>query len=336
MRRAIQVFLIVTLAMATAIRFPASASAADSSSAWRAIAEQAMTLHDQPETVKPDLPAFLKGARLMAIGEMYGYTDPRVQPLIDELMAMRNADGGWGTGIAKDWFNDGTVNSNTVSYTVTTAGHVGIPLLRAYLGGADVSPDVIHGIVYFLTTLPRINTAEGTCVAYSKSANDAKPGYCVHNVNAGVAAFLNEAAAAGFSRKGSARLIVSITQREVAAYNETISGWTYSDASSGIQDRDHGAYSAQSMADLAWPVGREAAYMIMVTAGTDDNLKRGHMRIPSFPAGPGTNSATHKTLWCELGDKYLAEATAYVTSKAGDRTSLMQAAGFAIANAKAC
>jgi hypothetical protein len=316
--------LILTATLLLMTPSPAASAEPDRSEQWRQIAVTALQ-SAEAAPAPTSFRVFANGGLLRAYGGLYGWDHPRVPELIGAIMADRNPDGGWGIGEARDYFADGTVNPADTTYTVTIADHVGGPLLDAHLGGALDDPEPIQTIVYLLTTTPRIDTAAGSCLAYSRRANDAKPGWCVHNVNAGAAAFLQRAAAAGYARRGSAMLVATITQREVSAWLPAYAAWKYSDAAGKVQDPDHGSYSAASLHALAYPIGREAAYKLMVTTGADDNLRRAHLRLPGLGG-----------IMCQLGDAHLDEARAYVAAAAGDRMRLAQAAQLATANAREC
>jgi hypothetical protein len=201
-------------------------------------------------------------------------------------------------------------------------------------------PEPLQTITKLLvSSTARATTSAGQCVAYSRSANDAPvPGKRVHNVNAGVADYLTQASAAGFGRTGLQSLVVDITRFSVTAYNTDWDGWPYLDGRTVVQDPDHGAYTARSLYFLTYPVGREAVYRVLNTdyAGAPEGA-RGHMQLVSTPGGPGSQGVADPltTLWCEMGDRWLAEAQSYVSASAGDCMRLAQAAAWASANADA-
>jgi len=272
---------------------------------------------------------------LLAIARLYGWDDPRIAPLLAQLLAERNPDGGWGIGIPRGGLSGGTNPADT-TYTVTLAGHVGPALLAAYQAGALTDPEPLRTITALLMTTGRISSADGQCVIYSRSSNDAN--HCVHNVNAGVASYLTQASAAGFGRSGLQRLVVDITRYEVSAYRTDWAGWPYKDSQSTEQDPDHGSYSAVSLYFLTYPVGREAAYQLLAAPATADDGRRAHLSLVSLPGGPGSQGLADPstTLWCEMGDQWLTEATAYVASATGDAMRLSQAASAAAADSIAC
>lgn len=302
---------------------------------WRAVADDALARFEQT-TVGPAWRPFIYSHALLAVGRLHGWDDPRVPGLIGELLDARNPDGGWGTGAARKSL-DGTTAPADTTYTVTLAGHVGPALLEAWKGHAYTDPEPLQTITKILVSQTvRMTDATGVCVAYSRYAGDATP--CVHNVNAGVADYLTQASAAGFGRSGLQKLVVDITRREVTSYNTAWAGWPYADGRTVEQDADHGAYSGRSLYFLTYPVGREAVYAGLNPAALDDAGRRAHLQLVSVPGGPGSQGLVDPTttLWCEMGDRWLPEATAYVASVAGDPMRLAQAAAWAAANANAC
>jgi hypothetical protein len=213
-------------------------------------------------------------------------------------------------------------------------------MLAAWKGGALTDPEPLRRITQLLMSTARYVTADGTCVAVSRDPNDAgsaaDPAYCIHNINAGVAQYLTEVGAAGFGYSGYQALIVAITRFEISTYTPAWAGWAYQNTGRAEQDVDHGSYSAQSMYGLAYPIARESAYQLLANPAVDDNGRRAHLRLPALPGGPGSTLANGDTIWCQLGDKWLAEARAYVDASAGDAKRLAQASMFAALNAKAC
>jgi hypothetical protein len=242
---------------------------------------------------------------------------------------LQNPDGGYGLNYAWDALSDGTVNPAATTYTVTLAGHVGMPLLEGYRAGA-VPPELVQQIVDLVVATPRIDTADGICLAYSHHANDSGPGNCVHNINAGAAAFLLEAQAAGFAISDGANgdnLIAGITRREVAAYLPAERSWPYRDNRNDLQDTDHNSYSAESMYYLAPAIGRQVAYHHMKLELADNPMAPiAHLRLTSLPYRSGGPN------WCKLGERWLGEAREFAS--VGDR--LPQVAYYAARNAEVC
>lgn len=271
-----------------------------------------------------------------ATGRVYGWSHTWTTNYLNTVYALANPNGGYGLNRPYDAFNDGSVNPSTATYTVTLADHVGPILLAGYQAGV-VPRDKVQSIVDLLMTTPRVPVPVGQCVAYSRQTVDAQPGYCVHNVNAGVAAFLSDAAAAGIGATGQAKLIADITQHEVGAYRPARAWWPYI-ADGADQDTDHDSYSADSMYRLAYWIGRESVYQHMANVNADNAASPlAHMRLTSMPGGNSSMARTGGTLWCEMGDKWTAEANAFIANPppaAGTR--LAQAAYFSARNAAAC
>lgn len=311
------------------------------SDGWRTRAQTAVAAFETVDNGTEG--AFAYAFMAQAIARLYGWDDPRVQPYLDRVYALRNPDGGWGLNYAYDALGNGTVNPPDTTYTVTLAGHVGPVLLDGYRAGVIPREDV-KTIVDLLMSTPRIsyNTQFGTCLAYSRNSNDTVTYGCVHNVNAGAGAFLLSADAANVGATGLQRLVVDITRRETYAYLPTVTvngvtrtaWWRYMDTTS-LNDTDHNSYQAESMYVLAYPVGREAAYNHMTNTLADNSASPiAHMRLTGLPGGPASMSG-ETTLWCELGDQWLAEYDAFVASELPHQR-YAQAAYYASANALAC
>ncbi|MFY1686505.1 hypothetical protein [Plantactinospora sp. WMMB782] len=280
--------------------------------------------------------AYAYASMAEACGRVYGWGHTWTTTYFNTVYNLRNPDGGWGLSRAYDAFGDGSVNDPQTTYTVTLADHVGMPLLAGYQAGV-VPKARVQGIVDMLMAMPRVPVDRGQCVAYSTRADDAQPGYEVHNVSAGVGYFLHRAGALGLGATGMHRLITDISIHQVDAYRTADIWWPYL-ADGPNQDPDHQAYSAQSMYPIAYWVGREAIYKLMTTAYPDDPMSPlAHMRLVSTPGGVASWSRTHGspiTLWGELGDQWLAEASAFITNPPGGYplTRLAQAALFCARN----
>jgi hypothetical protein len=325
------------LAVLALLLVPGQPAWADRGDEWRARALDALAaLEALPDSAQAFPIAYQLGATAM----LHGWDDPRVEPLLDRLYDVRNADGGWGLGYAYDFGGDGSTNPASTTYTVTLAGHVGPTLLAGYKAGKVPKAD-IQTLVNLLMSTPRINyeTARGACLAYSRHANDNLTWACVHNVNAGAGHFLQEAAGAGVTATGMQKLIADITRREAYAYQPTISGrdawWRYADTSA-LNDADHNSYEAASMYHLAYGIGREPVYQHMADEWTDNAAAPiAHMRLTSMPGGPGSMSGS-TTRWCVMGDQWFGEYDAFVASNSGSQVRLAQAAYYAARNSLAC
>jgi hypothetical protein len=334
-RRSLRLTLLAAV-LTAAFVFPGPVPAAASARGdwWRA---QAITALGRATATGPDSTvggAFYYAHAAYASALLYGWNHAGALALLAKLRALRNPDGGYGVGRAWDAFQDGTTNPADTTYVVTVAGHAGPVLLSAYQAGL-VPRSEIQALVDVVVRAPRVPVDRGQCVAYSTAVADA--GRCVHNVSAGAARFLQDAARAGFGATGMHRLITDVTIQELVAYREAGQWWPYLD-DGAAQDADHNAYSAASMYRLAYWVGREAVYRMMTTAyGDNGQASLVHAVLTATPGGVaslGLEDPT-TTLWCELGDRWRAEQSAYLADvTGGDRAAQFAAA--AALNAKVC
>ena len=264
-------------------------------------------------------------------GKLNGWSHSYTQAYLSKLYSLVNPDGGWGLGYAYDAFGDGSINPATTTYAVTLAGHVGPPLLAGYQAGA-VPRARVQTVVDLLVQMPRVPVDDGQCVAYSTEPADGAGGMCVHNVNAGVGAFLDRAAQYGLGATGMHRLITDISVHEVHAYRPTAQWWPYQ-ADGPDQDVDHQSYSAQSMYPLSYWVGREAVYRVMDVDWPDVHAAIAYARLTGTPGGVASWSRTSPglPLWCEMGDRWTGRIDAYL---AGPRTA-RQLAQIALYSARA-
>lgn len=304
---------------------------------WRAIAQRALTQLQVLDTGGPQAATTLAyAAQTTAWLSPLGWADPGAAAYLTRLYATANPDGGYGLGFAYDAHQDGTVNPATTTYTVTLAGYVGPVLLDAYRHGpAGLVPRAkVQQVFDLLVTMPRIDTAAGRCISYSRSVNDSKPGLCVHNVSAGAASWMLDAGLDGFATPWW--LIQGITKRELSAYNATTRFWPYKDTPSQQQDADHNSYSTESMYGLAYPVAYSAAY-VALTAEPDGHAQTPlvYMRLTGLPPAP-TAMSGDTTIWCLLGDSWLVESDAYVTANFSNIGRLAQAAYYSARAARAC
>jgi hypothetical protein len=309
---------------------PTPAAAVDRPTWWRGLAEQALAdfaAVDQDNQTAHAY-SYIAGAR----AQLFGWEDAQVGVMLDKLRSLQNPDGGYGLGFAYDFAGNGSVNPSSTTYTVTLADHVGPILLDGFKAGIIPFSEV-KSIVTLLMSTPRIvsaNSPYGQCIAYSRHSNDNAAALCVHNVSAGAARFLLDAAAAGVGAGGLAVLVVDITRRETFAYLPAARWWRYMDTPS-MQDADHNSYSAESMYHLAYPIGREVAYWHMTNAPTDNAAAPiAHLRLPGLPPRPGSMSADGTTtLWCELSDQWRGELEAFADSSSSDGRRLAQIAYYA-------
>lgn len=331
MRRFLALFSAVLLAVALG-PMPAQADRADD---WRAIAQRALdqfNVLDTGGTLQASNLA--QAAQATAWLSPSGWADPAAGALLTRLYATANPDGGYGLGVAYDAHGDGTVNPATTTYIVTLAGHVGPVLLDAYRNGAAPRAKV-QVIFDLIATAPRIDTSAGRCFAYSRNANDAQPGLCVHNVNAGSAAFLLEAGKDGFAIPWW--LVQGVIKRELSAYNASTRFWPYRDnMAPAPQDADHNSYNAESMYDLAYPVAYSASY-VALTAAPDGVASTTivYMRLAGLPPAP-TAMSGDTTIWCVLADQWLDEVNAYVTANLTNIGRMASTAYYTARASRAC
>lgn len=309
MRRRIAFTL--TAAIVAVFLCPPQAGASARGDAWRAVALEAWRAARYGAGTS-ETPHFY-AAQTATAAWLYGWDHVYTTAYVTRVLGMANPDGGWGLNSAYDAFQDGTVNAADTTYTVTLTDHVGPVLLAGYRAGV-VARARVQTVVDLLMSTPRVPVPRGVCVAYSRSAYDAAAG-CVHNVNAGVGSFLQQAAAAGLGATGMHRLIADITVAEVDAYLPAAIGWPYIAGQTTVQDADHNAYSAESVLRLAYWVGREVAHR---EATTDSGDPVAHLRLVSLPGGVAGTSGT-TTLWCVLGDQWMGEVDAYVSGTLSPR-----------------
>lgn len=304
---------VIALLVAVLVLLPLSASAQmkqTRAEEWRAIAVSALDEFKQRDDGALRVNSYAWA--LEAEWRLNGFDSQYGQTLLAKVLSMKNPDGGYGLPFAYDKFNDGTVNPETTTYTVTLAGHVGPVLLLGYEHGV-VPHDEVWTIVNLLVRYtPHIDTAAGMCLAYSRSSNDSKPGMCTHNVNAGAAAFLLDANAHGVGRSGLAALVEGILRREVSAYTigpvspeGYIDWWRYSDAE-GWQDPDHNSYTVESMFSLAPQIGQNAGVNMMIKPWPLITAGLIHSRLAALPVIPGFSN------WCVLGDQWIPEVQQFV------------------------
>lgn len=335
MRRLLAALSAAVLTAAFLCPLPAAAGDPVRAEAWRTIAQRALdrlNVLTATGTQRSFTLAF--AAQSTAWLSPDGWQDPAALAYLDRVYATANPDGGYGLGYAYDAHGDGTVNPATTTYVVTLAGHVGPVLLDGYRAGV-VPRAKVQTVFDLVATAPRIDTSAGRCVAYSRSSNDAKAGLCVHNVNAGAAAFLLDAGRDGFAVPWW--LVQGIVKRELSAYNATTRYWPYRDnMSPDPQDADHNSYTVEAMYPLAYPVGYSAAYVMMTAEpDTDPATPIVGMRLTALPPEPTATSGS-TTVWCLLGDSWLDDADGFVTANWSDPVRIAQVAYYAARASRAC
>src|SRR5882672_6393733 len=261
--------------------------------------------HSAPATVTPSTSVLSLAYAGIADATLNGWSDPEVTTLLDDVIALRNPDGGWGVNVATDYFADGTVNPATTSYTVTMADHVGPFLLGAYQHGL-IGVEPLTTIGSLLVHMPSWSVNGGICLAYSESPNDhVNSGYCVHNVNAAAGLFLTQLAAAGVSIPGATSIRAGIVKTEVVAYNGTALNWPYKQAAlTAYEDKDHEALNVEALLTEAPSLGYVPQVNIILNAfPTDTNSRLAHFRL-------GSTRCSSANQWFGEFDDWLANPPA--------------------------
>lgn len=218
-----------------------------------------------------------------------GWHDPKVQELLYDLYDLKKYRGGYGMSERWDAFQDGTWNAESTVYTVTVADHVGPVLLEGYRNGA-VPESEIYYLVDSLMDIKVIGTGHGKCMIYSSNVRSDSD-WCVINVSAGGAAFLQEAWDAGIRRPGQLALVNDlkpfITWSYEKAHEERVrrnrikrvdkpgfwayayvkraDGWKFS-RQGRAQDWNHNGYTAESAWTLGLPSGRDSVRKMLDTS----------------------------------------------------------------------
>jgi hypothetical protein len=312
---------------------------------WRGLATSALARFVAADNGAGQV--FGYGMAAGASGVLNGWGHATTTRLLSELLDTQITPGRYGLRRPYDAFSDGTTNPATTAYSVSVAGPAGNTLLAAYVGGATVvARSDVQACINTLMKFPRIPVARGAAVAYSDNPNDNPTGKGpgqVHNVSAGVGAFLADCNAAGFGATGMQRLIADIGLCETVSFKESWLGWPYKDADATIQDADHGSYTVEAFYGRTggcigpyWSA-REACYRMMTTSYA--NQTKGqivHTRLASLPGGPGSWSTVYPgySLWSEYGyTKWRAEQDAYAAAVTGE--SAAQFAYYAALNVAA-
>lgn len=289
---------------------------------WNRNARNALTKFASIDTGNEEVMAYSHVAG--ASGRLNGWSSPVTIGYINKVYSLEKTTGGWGLSYSYDAFSDGSINPVSTVYAVTLAGHVGSILLEGYNAGV-VPASKIQWIVDKLVSMPRVPVSVGKCVAYSDQIADGKTGLCVHNVNAGVGAFLAQASMSGFTASGMSELISGINTQESTTYSATSKFWAYYNGKpTTLQDPDHNSYSAESMYLLNRSISKDSAAHMMKTFWPSDTLSPiVHMRLTSLPDGSQRVA----------GDKYFTEVANFIAKPpalAGNR--LAQAAYYSSRN----
>lgn len=273
-----RILALLTLVAGLILVVPAAANSTPDS--WHARALAALTAWHTQDDATPSTSVLAISAAGMAEGTLNGWGSPEVATLLGRVMALRNADGGWGLNATFDAFGDKTVNPASTTYAITLADHVGPFLLDAYQHGVGtVEPLTTIGTI--LAKLPRWSVDGGLCVPYSTSPNDQiNSTYCVHNVNAAVGLFLTDLADAGIGIAGATVLRAGIVKAEVGTYNATSMNWPYDGRATTLDDIDHEGMNVEALLTEAPSLGYVPQVQIMTHAyPTDANAPLAHFRL---------------------------------------------------------
>lgn len=291
--------------------------------AWRAKANTALGMFEDSYTGNP-VSVFALSFITQTLAWQRGWSDPAVADYLDQVYALQNPDGGYGLNRIYDAHGNGTNNPANTTYIVTITDHVGKTFLDGYRAGV-VPFGRVKTFVDLIATCPRIDTTAGRGVAYSRNANDAKTGLLVHNVNAGAAAFLMEAAGVGFEIPWY--LVQGIIKRSMSAYDAGTRYWPYRDnMAPASQDTDHNSFTAESMYLLAPAVGYSSAFKMMSTPPDGHpQTPIAYMRLTGLPPMPGAWDGD-TTIWCTLGDQWMDVVDDFILASADEPIRLAQAA----------
>jgi len=321
--------------------------------AWGQLADGAIAAFEAAADADGQ-PPMAYGYLIRAIAMRSSWSDSRIGTpttagtLLGKLYSQRNPDGGWGLGY--EFTGPGGVkNPATTTYGVTIADHVGIPLIEAHLAGLVPKTD-IQTLVNVAMGLQRCTFPSGVAVAYSNQPADkvtTTNGLDVHNVNAGVAVFLQAAQDIGCAKTGLNILVEDIQRFESAAwYNGGARWWPYKGTGS-LGDTDHTGYEADSfhgflsdrISGLGYPIGAELAYRILSTGvgGDHDDKPSARIawaRLAGLPPSAG-RMVGETTQWLVLADQYLDTITAFVAAGSNTRQKAQIACWAARAAARA-
>lgn len=258
--------VVLTVSGTTAVLSPrasAAISPGDTSAraSWNGMAQDMLQwLETHPDDGK--YTSWTNAYTALLSAQYRGWNDSRTQTALSKVYAATNTDGGYGINFDWDAFQDGSVNSYSTSYTVSTADHVGPALLAGWKAGAVPASYVIGTVDSLLLT--RIDaTPNGECMAYSRTVAD-RPSTagCVVNVSLGAAAYLQTVINSGILNGDTVRtdkataIINRLKPLGLNTYNATTGGWSYmyktngQPVSANVQDWNHNAYTFESAITL--------------------------------------------------------------------------------------
>jgi hypothetical protein len=198
---------------------------------YRDLAIVAINSYDGPNSAYPQVVAY--DARARAV--LYGWDDPLVARAVRRLDAMRTSAGGWG------------IAGHDTTYTITTAGPVGMFVIEAYRHGLVDLEWLVTIRDVLLRRIPRVDGGNG--LAYSLPVTHA--GHNVYNVTAKAALWLYRMmAVAPEAATAEARTMADRWAATIeAAYSPALRGWAYSDKGRQVrQDGSHNAAVAEAAA----------------------------------------------------------------------------------------
>ena len=199
--------------------------------------------------------------QVSALATLYGWSDPEIGPALQRLRSVRKPDGGYGSDVAWDAFQDGTVNPASTSYLVTVTDHVGRALLHARAAGV-VGDAEVAALVDLVLGWPSV-VGDPDCLGYSPRSSDRR--ICVYNVNMAAAWFLKAAYDAGVRRPGQLETSARLYAHDAPLQNG--GWWPYgSSTRSRRQDWNHNA-AMIDMQFLLDPAAATAALKLVMPGG---------------------------------------------------------------------
>lgn len=275
---------------------------------WTTIRDQAISDFEAADVGEetPHAYAYILGA--IARSSPSAWLDPRIEYYEDKLITLRNTDGGWGLNEEWDAFQNGTINPEDTTYTVTLADHVG-PVILAGVQVGRFPASLLQDIVDLLMSTNSVTyTTIGRGIAYSRSPNDTiqKVG-TVHNVSALAASFLWQAHLAGYTAPGLEERVAEVIRMEVYYWNWKLGTWPYKN-DTGVTDTDHLAAQTEAMYTLTPAVGVKVARQILTEGRVDKpSATIAHARLTGMWGSP------------QFLNTWLSEAQNYINNPPGNR-----------------
>lgn len=322
-RKALTLLVGLALVLATASTSAATSYSSEWDSRARAAIDRFAAVDDG--NLGPHAYAYVASA----IGNTYGWDDPRVEQYLAKVRTYKQPDGGYGLTYRYDWMSDGSYNPVDTTYTVTVADHVGPVLLEAYKHGKATRTE-LQALGTVAIKLPVLSgTTNGYCYAYSDQWVDRTKGtFCVHNVNASVSLFLTHLQHEGIVIPDADWVTLNIDRRETNAYLASRGNWLYWDnQTSRMSDIDHTSLNVEWALEHSPQIGSAMLAKIMTNA---------------FPLEADTAPLAHWRLtpWaCDLGARWFGEFDSWLLPNppgSSDGIRYAQMARWAARNADAC